>query len=106
MSVVDVDKVDGIGMDEDENTVALMISDHLDWKDEYVHLEILQDKINAYLGFIESGQLQQVYPNKKIKEYVIEIFFQYSVPDSCSRFLKTVADQLEEHNIYIQASYE
>ena len=31
MSVVDVEKVDGIGIDANEEELALLVTDHLDW---------------------------------------------------------------------------
>ena len=55
MSVVESGAVDGIGLAENE-TMKMLITDHLDWQDEYKHLLILQEKINAYIGFCESGQ--------------------------------------------------
>ncbi|WP_346426369.1 DUF6572 domain-containing protein [Bacillus cereus] len=32
-----------------------MIIDHLDWENTLQHLTLLQDKINAYVSFIENG---------------------------------------------------
>ncbi|MBC6110685.1 DUF6572 domain-containing protein [Pedobacter fastidiosus] len=63
MSVIQVDKIDFIGIDGKTKKVALTISDHLDWDDEYYHLSVLQEKINAYLRFIESGEIYDVYPD-------------------------------------------
>ena len=54
MSVVESGAVDGIGLAENE-TMKMLITDHLDWQDEYKHLLILQEKINAYIGFCESA---------------------------------------------------
>ena len=45
-----------MSIDNDEN-VVLTITDHLEWDIENEHLLILQDKINAYLGAIEDGEL-------------------------------------------------
>lgn len=55
MSIIDKDKIDSIGINKDNGKVILEISDHLDWSCEYEHLVMLQDKINSYLSFIESG---------------------------------------------------
>lgn len=51
MSVVDNKTVDGIALTSDKNGIILLITDHLDWNDEYQHLMILQEKINAYIFF-------------------------------------------------------
>ncbi|WP_336619240.1 DUF6572 domain-containing protein, partial [Bacillus paranthracis] len=47
MSILDKNKIDGIGKSMGENKLALMIADHLDWENELQHLTLLQDKINA-----------------------------------------------------------
>ena len=49
MSIAELNIVDAIGVDKKENALRMMISDHLDWEDKNIHLEILQEKINAYL---------------------------------------------------------
>ena len=49
MSVLDFEKVDGIAYDEKNKCVRLLIADHLEWDDEYDHLVVLQEKINAYI---------------------------------------------------------
>lgn len=44
MAVTDKDIIDSVGIDFDGKTLILLISDHLDWQDEYEHLIILQKK--------------------------------------------------------------
>jgi hypothetical protein len=61
MSVNQTDTIDIIGTTPG-GKVALTISDHHFW-DEPLHLQLLQDKINAYLQFIESGQILDDYPD-------------------------------------------
>ena len=54
MSVEKIDKVDFVSTTE-KGIIRLTISDHLEWASKNEHLLILQNKINAYLNFIESG---------------------------------------------------
>ena len=63
MSVENKGIIDIASIDENGN-VVLTISDHLEWDTENEHLLILQDKINSYLGVIESGALYAKYPNE------------------------------------------
>ena len=72
MSVVESGVVDGIGLADNE-TMKMLITDHLDWQDEYQHLLMLQEKINSYIGFCESGQYQDVYADTSIKHIIFEI---------------------------------
>ena len=61
-----------------ENKLALMIADHLDWENELQHLTLLQDKINAYVSFIESGQIYSVYPDAKLVDgFIFDLRFKY-----------------------------
>jgi hypothetical protein len=73
MSVENRELIDFISIDP-SNKVALTISDHLKWDNNEDHLLILQDKINAYLEVIESGQIYEIYPDAVDKNF-IEVFF-------------------------------
>ena len=67
MSVEQTDKIDFIGSDKESNSIILTISDHLDWEDSERHLLLLQEKLNNYLAFCESGEILEVYPQAKNK---------------------------------------
>lgn len=51
MSVLDEKVIDSMAITNDKGGIILLISDHLDWENEYQHLKMLQDKINAYFPF-------------------------------------------------------
>lgn len=102
MSVVETNKIDGAGKGKENGELMLLITDHLDWEDEYAHLEILQEKINAYLGFIESRQYEAIYPNDSFEKCVIVIHFKYGISENCSKFLNVVSNQVKEFNIEIR----
>lgn len=96
MSVIEVDKIDGMGLSKISNELNLLITDHLNWEDEYNHLTILQNKINAYLGFIESKQYLDTYPESDFEGFVIEIHFQYGMSENCFKFLDVAASHAEK----------
>lgn len=106
MSIIETEKVDGIGIDENGISLALLISDHLDWENEYVHLSQLQNKINAYISFIQNKQYEQIYPNNDFLNYQIEIHFLYEPSQLCHKFLNTVNDQLNGNRIFVNSFYE
>ncbi len=56
-----------------EDIVILTIVDHLEWDDKNEHLIILQEKINAYLGAIETHELYEKYPKARDKKICIRI---------------------------------
>lgn len=100
MSVIDLDKVDGIGVDKKQSKIALMIADYLEWKDEYNHLKILQEKINSYISFIESKQVYEIYPKySNIRNFIFDFRFKYKITVNCKLFLINIEKQLKEMNI-------
>ena len=60
MSVSDKGVIDIVSINLNGN-VVLTISDHLPWDMKMEHIFILQEKINSYLGAIETGELNEKY---------------------------------------------
>lgn len=102
MSVIDENKLDGMAISKDGEKLILLITDHLDWINEYEHLVILQDKINAYINFLETEQYKEIYLDKQLELYCIEIHFKYEPTPNCLKFIKRVNEQLCENNITIE----
>lgn len=63
VSVEQVDVVDSIGVESTSGKLIMTISDHLDWDGGGSHQAILQEKLNTYLTFIESGEITTAYPD-------------------------------------------
>jgi hypothetical protein len=57
MSILETDKIDIVGTRPGTNVVRLVVADHLGWDDVERHSKLLQEKINTYIAFVESGQL-------------------------------------------------
>ena len=95
MSVEHADVVDAVGVEKSSSRVILTISDHLDWEDTEAHLLTLQGKINAYLAFIEGGQILSAYPQSKGRKLVIEVVFQFQPPPDALHFLEHVRSSVE-----------
>ena len=80
MSVIDTNVIDMIGTTS-EGVVTLTISDHLDWDEIEEHLLSLQQKINTYIEFIESGNVYDILPLSKDKPKAIRVYFKYLPKD-------------------------
>ena len=80
MSIEDASVVDLIGVDIRSGNVVLTIADPLEW-DEGEHVLRLQDKLNAYLRFIESGELVERHPDAKGRTAQIAVVFKHA-PDA------------------------
>lgn len=86
MSLYELEKVDFMGYNKEEKIAYLVIADELDWSDEEKHIELLQEKINLYLGFIESDEVYERYPEVKGYRFVIKILGKYLLLNGAKNF--------------------
>lgn len=99
MSVVETDNIDAIGVDKEMQRVFLSIVDPLMWDDENVHLFTLQEKINTYLYFIESGELLKAFPDSKGFDITIELVLKHTPSDEAITFFDKTIQILLDKNI-------
>ncbi len=99
MSIEQSDKVDFIGINKELNTATLVISDHLDWTISDSHLEMLQDKLNGYLSFIESNEIYDAYPKAKGKDIIIEVIGKYPLNEEAEEFYRQVNEMIGDAGI-------
>ncbi len=95
MSVEQPKVIDFIGVDKTSGEAILTITDHLDWNNSGDHQVVLQDKINWYLAFIESGEIFESYPDSKGRSVVIRVLFKHK-PDQEGRQFLAKAKQVIE----------
>lgn len=126
-TILDTDKVDGVGFEKGTERFMLLLFDHLDWSGDEIdqaeweegekdnwhkedwegeHLLLLQDKINSYLNYIELEQYKQYLKERNIEreidEFVIFICFKYEPTANCMKFLEIVGRQIEGLNTVIE----
>ena len=101
VSELEPSELDAIGIVD--NHLELLLVDSLEWQEEIeaVHLEILQEKINNYILFLESKQYVERYGDKFDKK-VIHITFQYSPSDNGLAFLAAVQKVLQGTDISLK----
>lgn len=100
MTIDQTGVIDFVTRDPVSGKLGLVISDHLSWEeDEDEHLWLLQEKLNSYLAFIETGQIHKVYegiPHPEDCAITIEISGKYPLSAKAQRFFqhagKTIAD--------------
>ena len=102
MSIEHADEIDAIGLETASGKVILTISDHLDWLDEKEHLLALQEKLNAYIRFVESGELLTAYPNAAKRKPVIDLVTRLELPQAGVRFLDRVRPMLDSAGIELR----
>jgi hypothetical protein len=80
----------------DSNIVRLVIADHLDWADFEGHALLVQEKVNCYIAFVESGQLLRVRQPPIPADPVVTIVLtvQQEPNREAEEFLRMVTDFL------------
>jgi hypothetical protein len=86
MTVEQTSVVDVVYVHNETGIVHLVISDHPQWNDE--HLLVLQEKINCYLSFVESGEFLDTNPEYKGKAIQIEVVAKYEPTKEALHFLE------------------
>jgi len=103
MSIEEIDKVDFVAVDRKTGDVQLVISDHLDWdQNEGEHLFVLQDKLNAYLGFVESGQLYAKFPRTRGKKIVIKVSGKFALSEEAKKLYRLFGKAAQGHGCTLQ----
>ena len=94
-------ELDAIGTVEDH--LELLLVDPLNWQEEIerVHLEMLQEKLNNYIYFLESKQYVERYGDNFDKN-IIHITFQYSPSDNGLAFLVAVQKVLQDTDMSLK----
>lgn len=106
MSIDQIGVIDLIGIENSSGNLELTISDHLEWADKE-HLLLLQEKINNYLGFIESNEIYTVYPNAQGRNITINLVCKYPPDRNGIYFLSQVTSIIKKAGMtfkYILAS--
>ena len=101
MSVSDTGKVDAFTPGNPGEAI-LFVFDHLDWDNPGEHLHLLQEKINAYLAFIESGQYKELAPGQTFDKFVIRVTSLHKPPDSVGGYLDAAAKQIEQFGVRLE----
>lgn len=100
MSVKDIDKIDGIGIDKNTDTLVFLITDPYQWQvQEYEHLKAFQQKINNYVAYIENRGYRAEYGRRTFSGFRIEAEFKYPPSEAGESFFIAGKKQLAERNI-------
>jgi hypothetical protein len=102
MSVAEAGVIDMWGIpDWDKSKIELVITDHLGWdaQEEMEHLLVLQEKINTYISFIESGEINEAIPAAVGKTPIIRVVGMYELSQQAVAFVDRVTEILRNADI-------
>jgi hypothetical protein len=75
----------------------------LPWEnDESAHLIVLQKKLNAYLRFVESGEVFEKVPDARGRNIVINLVGKFRLSESADIFLRKVSDTVENAGLRLR----
>lgn len=104
MTIEQENVIDIIAVNEEKKYISLIISDHLEWDEENEKLLLLQNKINSYLAYIETGQIYEQYPDSKGLDFHIVLTCMYEPSSEGLKFLRLVTPIVEEAGFYFEWS--
>ena len=68
-------------------------------------MTLLQDKINAYITFIESGQVYSIYSDaKSVDGFIFDLKFKYETTENCKRLLDVIRKNTQDLRIELKAN--
>jgi hypothetical protein len=88
--------VDFISTDTGTDDIVLTIADHLPWNEGHEHLLALQQKLNTYLSFIESGELLEARPEAAGRRVRIALMHREPLTAMAARFLDSAKTTIRE----------
>lgn len=91
MALENPTQVDAVGTERASGVVVLTLFDGWDWTDASSHLTALQAKLNAYFEFVESGQLEESYPEAQGRPRRLEIIVKHPIPPDAQRLFDQAA---------------
>jgi hypothetical protein len=84
--------IDIISTNPKTGEVTLTISDHLDWSEPNEHLLILQDKLNAYLRFIEGDEVVEYCKGQRPPSITVHVAFMHKPVQDAIDFLMKASE--------------
>jgi len=97
MTVEEPKRIDFTAIESQTGDMILAISDHLAWDEqEGEHLLTLQNKLNAYLTAIESGELYTKLPKALGRKIVIEVIGKFPLSEEAAKFYRLAGEIVQD----------
>jgi hypothetical protein len=101
MTVEDTRSIDIVATRPDGG-VVLVIVDDLGWDDPNHHMFLIQEKINAYCDFVESGEFRSKFAQAKVDPITILLKLAYPPPNEVQWFLSKTTELLLSAGYYFE----
>ncbi|MGH7025159.1 MAG: DUF6572 domain-containing protein [Caulobacteraceae bacterium] len=105
MSVLETNLVDYIYLEEGAAQVpVLVVSDPLSWKppEDRKHLWALREKLKTQIAFVETGQLNGVWPRYSGGVVRVEVYASCSLTETARDFYDHISRAMNESNMELR----
>jgi len=103
MTIEQTRVIDAIADDVDDGIATLILTDHLDWDaSQPDHLLLLQEKLNAYIAFFESGEIFESRPHLRNRKIVVKIVGLYPLSADAAEFIDRAKEVLAGINLGLE----
>ena len=103
MSIEQTSTIDFISVEPGTDLIVLTVSDHLEWpNDASDHLVLMQEKLNSYLRFIESGEVLESHPKAQGKKPLIDVVLKFRPSEQGIDFFRKAQAIVEDSGIQFQ----
>jgi len=103
--VVEMNKkktIDLVGFNQKKNQVNLLLLDQRTWEDPKEHIDRIQERILAYVKYVEDGSFIQDYPQMIGVEIIIRVVFKYVPTDEGMSYIEEAQSVLSDTGYHLE----
>jgi hypothetical protein len=107
VTISEAEKIDIVALSPDGTLAKLVIADHLEWDDVEAHCLLLQAKFNAYIAFVESGQMRSMEDPRIPDDAQVQIVIRakHAPPPDAEAFLRAAGSILATVGLALVVDY-
>lgn len=104
MSVLETDLIDYVYVNDGDDTPVLVVSDPLSWRppEDETHLDVLREKLNAQIAFVETGQIKTVWPPYSGGLVRVEVVARHALTQAAEEFYGLARRVMREANMSLE----
>ena len=110
MTVEERGKIDIVALPSVRREVILLVADHLPWPEDeqgrLEHVYLLQEKLNDYVRYVESGDLWRDFPRAKGRQVVFLVGHKHEIPEDVKWMIMEMRRVLEAIGIELRIEHE
>lgn len=92
--------LDVVGINEKTQAIELHIKDEFDFSNQEEHLVMLQNKLESYLNFVQTGGLEETFQEEAFSRRIYFVInFSYEPDNNTLEFLDYIKLNLEMNDI-------